>query len=148
MDHHKEIKILLAIICSGILVISCSCGISALSGKITIRELCGYNESDTPLELHYSYMDDSSESTIEVTVEDEAIIKQTLAAILDTKVNNRGLQVDMYVYKSAAYEYVYADHTIRFSFIPYSYFSFDGEYYEISESEVQSLSDLFDDAEM
>lgn len=125
---------------------ACSFGNLALNSKITIRELCEYNESDTPSELHYSYVGDEWESK-DVTISDEDIIKQTLAVILDTEVMKQGCQVDMYVYKNATYEYVYDNHTIRFSFIPYSYFSYDGKYYEISESEIQSLSKLFDDGE-
>lgn len=146
MDYLKKIMILLAVIGSGLLLAACSFGNLTSNGKITIRELCEYNEGDTPFELHYSYVGDELESK-DVTISDEDIIKQTLAVILDTEVMKQGCQVDMYVHKNATYEYVYDGHTIRFSFIPYSYFSYDGKYYEIAESELSSLSRLFDDIE-
>ena len=146
MEYLKKIMVLLAVIGSGLLLTACSFGNLALNSKITIRELCEYNEIDTPSELHYSYVGDELESK-DVTISDEDIIKQTLAVILDTEVLKQGCQVDMYVHKNATYEYVYDDRTIRFSFIPYSYFSYDGKYYEIAESEIPSLSSLFDEIE-
>lgn len=146
MGYYKKIIILLFIICSGLFVNACSNDILPSRSEISIKELLSYDESHTPSELHYSYVGDKLESK-EVTIYDEDIIEQTLAVILDTKVLKQGCQVDMYVYKNATYEYVYDDHTITFSFIPYSYFQYDGQSHEITESQMQSLSNLLGDVE-
>ena len=145
VGYYKK-TIILSMICNGLFVNACSNDISPPKKEIPIRELFSYNEPHTPSELHYSYVGDKWESK-EVTIYDEDIIEQTLAVILDTKVLKHGCQVDMYVYKNATYEYVYDDHTITFSFIPYSYFQYEGQSYEITEREIQSLSNLFDDVE-
>lgn len=146
MGYNKKTIILLSIICIGLVVNACSNDVLSSGNEISIRELFSYNEYDTPSELHYSYEGDDQESK-EVTIYDKDIIEQTLSVILNTKVLKQGCHVDMYVYKNATYEYVYDDHTITFSFIPYSYFQYDGQSHEITESQMQSLSNLLDNVE-
>lgn len=146
VGYCKKIIILLAIICNVLFVNACSNDISPFKEDLPIRELCSYNEQHTPSALHYSYIGDEVEEK-EVTIYDKDIIERTLSVILDTKVLKQGCQVDMCVYKDVTYEYVYDDHTLVFSFTPYSYFEYDGQSHEITESQIRSLSYLFDDVE-
>ncbi|MGN1405094.1 MAG: hypothetical protein ACI4WM_02385, partial [Erysipelotrichaceae bacterium] len=85
------------------------------------------------------FTETQGDQTLKVEVKDSKFIKKTLDTILNTKINSKGEYVDMYQYKDIDYCFYYGDDSFTFSFVPDSYFYYDGLYYEVKESSMSKI---------
>ncbi|MGN0746690.1 MAG: hypothetical protein ACI4ML_08445 [Aristaeellaceae bacterium] len=80
--------------------------------------------------------------TFTVTVDDPAIVREALDAILRTPVSRRGCQVDMAQLQYEAYCFAFGEEACTFGFLPHSYFCYDGQDYELGENRLDSVCSL------
>lgn len=110
----------------------------------TVGQLCGELTAlpnQTPTALVYTEHSGAPE-TLTVTVDDPALVSRALDIILSAAVDPRGCQVDMYWLQYEEYRFVFGGNDVTFSFIPSSYFCYDGQYYELGENQLGRVRDL------
>ena len=77
--------------------------------------------------------------TFSVTVDDPAFAKKALDVVLSAAVDKRGCQMDMARMMEEEYRFVFDGERYAFSFVPSSYFYFDGQYYELGENRLAEV---------
>lgn len=82
-----------------------------------------------------------SPGTFSVVVDDPAMAKKALNVILSASVSKMGCQVDMAQYRYEEYCFSFGNETFTFSFIPHSYFCYNGQDYELRENRLRALCD-------
>lgn len=114
---------------------------------ITISELCGLDEDTvekTDFSLIYTLYDEASDGEV-LEISDESAVSDIFALILDIKVNNQGEYVDMYVMRYEDYLFNSDSETFSFSFVPDSYFCYNGLYYEIVDSNLNRNHNIIEE---
>ena len=82
-----------------------------------------------------------SPDTFHITIDDPTEAKKVLNTILNAQVSKVGCQVDMVQYRYEEYCFSFGDETFTFSFLPHSYFCYDGQDYELGESRISAVCD-------
>ena len=95
----------------------------------------------TPTALVYTESDGAPE-TFTASVDDPATVKKALNIILSAAVDRRGCYIDMYRLEDEEYCFAFGEETYTFSFVPNSYFYYDGQYYELRENRLDEVRDL------
>lgn len=114
---------------------------------ITISELCGMDKNTVDgkaFSLIYTLFDETHDGS-ETKLSDESAVSEILGLILDIKVNNMGEYVDMYVMKYEDYLFNSDSETLSFSFVPDSYFCYNGMYYEIYDSKLGRIRSIIEE---
>ena len=109
----------------------------------TIGQLTGQQdvlEDSTPTALVFAESIGAPD-TFTVTVDDPGLAGRALRTILSTPVSRRGCQVDMAQMQYESYRFVLGEETVTFSFLPHSYFCYDGQDYELGENRLAALCD-------
>lgn len=101
----------------------------------------------------FTYTESSgSPETFVVTVDDPAVAREALDIVLSAAVDRRGCYMDMYWMQEEEYCFTFGEENYKFSFVPGSYFYFDGEYHELGENRLARmrnyLHEKYDAAEL
>lgn len=112
----------------------------------TVRELDQDYRSladEKPQLLRYSQSIDGTE-ILNIEINDETLVKESLVSIVEIKVSKMGEYIDMYRPDYRDFVFVFGSGELSFHFVGDSYFSYDGCYYEIKESKLAELiSDIY-----
>lgn len=116
--------------------------IGGCSSMTSILKLAKDYSSFADMEADYLvYTETDGSMSLRVEVSDSKFIEEALDAILNSQLKTRGEYVDMYRLREADYCFYYGDKTYSFSFVPDSYFYYDGKYYEMGESSMSKIRD-------
>lgn len=80
--------------------------------------------------------------TFVLTVEDPAIAQTVLSVLLSTPVHRLGCCMDMAQLQYVDFRFAFGEDTRTLSFVPNSYFCYDGRYYELGENQLSLLCGL------
>jgi len=148
MKMKKLLLIIMSVMLIALSFYGCGAAVPSAFGKeITIAELCKEYEdvySKTPVSLTYT-MNDGEPDTYSVEIDDDETAAEILRLLLETGVNSEGEHVDMYIMKFEEYCFDMGDEIYSFVIIPDSYFSYEGAYYELTESSMGRIRDMVEE---
>lgn len=143
----RNIVFYIVFIATGIMVFASGCGKKKTELSLTKTTIGQFNEEisaladKTPTALVYTESS-GSPGTFTAVVDDPDIAKEVLDIILSASVDKFGCYIDMYQMKDEDYCFDFGEETYTFSFVPQSYFYYDGMYYELGENRLARVRDF------